>query len=206
VDALAGDLDSAAERGDRFLAGWERAGRPLARTLNVTAYAVAMVHGLLGDEDRRRQWSDITVALMDEPARLSSCATGWAPTFDALVALDQDRPDLAVKRLSADIDDPDVWRAWIPGMWRPWYAALWAEAAVLAEHPEAPDRLRRASAATRQNPVAATIVRRAADLHQGNPGVRTAYARRFADLGCTYQERRTSSLIPGTPARAARHV
>jgi len=205
VDALAGDLDGAAERGESFLAGWERAGRPLARTLNVTAYAVAMVHGLLGDEDRRRQWSEITVELMDDPARLSGCATGWAPTFDALVALDRDRPDLALQRLSADIDDPDVWRAWIPGMWRPWYAALWAEAAVLGVDPDAPDRLRRASAATSQNPVATTIVRRAVDLHAGNPGMLAAHARRFADLGCPYQERRTSVLLAGTPA-PARHV
>ena len=39
VDALAGDLEAAVARGDRFLAAWERAGRPISGTLNVTAYA-----------------------------------------------------------------------------------------------------------------------------------------------------------------------
>ena len=52
VDAMAGDLDRAAEQGERFLAAWERAGRPIAGTLNVTTYALAMVHALLGDEER----------------------------------------------------------------------------------------------------------------------------------------------------------
>ena len=50
VDAMSGHLEAATARGDRFLAAWERAGRPIARTLSITTYAMAMVHGLLGDE------------------------------------------------------------------------------------------------------------------------------------------------------------
>ena len=68
VDAVSGHLEAAVARGDRFLAAWERAGRPIARTLNTTTYAMAMVHGLLGDESGRRRWSDITSALIDDPA------------------------------------------------------------------------------------------------------------------------------------------
>ena len=109
VDAMSGHLEAAVARGDRFLAAWERAGRPIARTLCTTTYAMAMVHGLLGDESSRRRWSDITSALIGDPAFLRDCSTGWAPTFDALVFLHRDQPDLAVERLSADIDDPDIW-------------------------------------------------------------------------------------------------
>lgn len=195
VDAMAGRLEAAAARGERFLAAWERAGRPIARTLNTTTHAMAMVHGLLGDETRRRQWSKLTIALAGDPARLSGCVTGWAPTLDALVALDRDRPDLAVERLSADIDDPDVWRRWDAALWRPWYAALWTEAAVLANHPDTATRLRRSIAATHENPIARTIVHRANDLARGNNGALQEHTRTFAELGCVYQQRRTETLV-----------
>jgi predicted ATPase/DNA-binding CsgD family transcriptional regulator len=195
VDALAGDLAGAAARGERFVAAWDRAGRPLARTLNVTCYAVAMVHGLLGDDRRRAQWTDLTRTLSTDPARLKGCATGWAPTFDALVALDRGDPEAALQRLAADIDDQATWRIWNVSLWRPWYAALWVEAAVLAGAPGAEERLRRGVAATSENPVAATIVARAGDLVRGDVAALSARASMFADLGCRYQQRRTLGLV-----------
>jgi len=195
VDAMSGHLEAATARGDRFLAAWERAGRPIARTLNTTTYAMAMVHGLLGDESVRRQWSDITSALTDEPARLQGCATGWAPTLDALVLLHRDQPNRAVERLSADIDDPSIWEHWIAALWRPWYAALWAEAAVLTNHPDTDTRLQRSIAATKQNPIATTIVHRARDIADGNYEALNTHAETFGELGCVYQQRRTEELL-----------
>ncbi len=194
VDAMAGDFEAAVTRGDRFLAAWERAGRPISGTLNVTAYALAMVHGLLGDEAHRARWTDVTTALTFDPARLATCASGWAPTFDALLALDRDRPEAALARLSADIDDRTVWNRSVAGMWRPWYAALWAEAAVLCGQPDAPARLQRGAAAARENPIAAAVVARAADLLHGKRDALPAHARVFAGLGCDYQRRRTEAL------------
>ena len=69
VDALAGDFEAAVDGGNRFLAAWERAGRPISRNLNVTAYAMAMVHGLLGDEPQRARWIAVTHALVLDPRR-----------------------------------------------------------------------------------------------------------------------------------------
>lgn len=195
VDALAGDLLGAADRGERFLAAWDRAGRPLARTLNVTCYAVAMVHGLLGDGRRRAQWTALTRTLSADLARLAGCATGWAPTFDALVALDRNEPEAARQRLAADVDDQVIWGSWNVGLWRPWYAALWVEAAVLAGAPDAAERLLRGAAATNQNPIAATIVARAGDLVRGDVAALAARASAFGDLGCRYQQQRTLRLV-----------
>jgi predicted ATPase/DNA-binding CsgD family transcriptional regulator len=206
VDALAGDFEAAVIGGDRFLAAWERAGRPISRTLNVTAYAMAMVHGLLGDESMRVRWIAVTHTLMDDPGRLATGATGWAPTFDALLALDRGRPDLASVRLCADIDDPAVWSTWRAGMWRPWYAALWAEAAVLSRHPEASARLKRAGAATRENAIATAVVERAADLHNGKLTALRAHARTFARLGCAYQWRRTETLLADHGVASAKRM
>ncbi|HSW26004.1 MAG TPA: hypothetical protein VLJ62_24800 [Burkholderiaceae bacterium] len=194
VDALAGDLEAAVARGERFLAAWERAGRPISGTLNVTAYALAMVHGLLGDEASRDRWIGITVALTPDSRRLATCASGWAPTFDGLVALDRDQPDAALERLSADIDDRSVWGTWLAGGWHTWYAALWVEAAVLAGHADAAARVERGAAATRENAIAAAIVERAADLLRGRHDALDVHAETFARLGCDYQRRRTEIL------------
>jgi predicted ATPase/DNA-binding CsgD family transcriptional regulator len=195
VDAMAGDFDAAVARGDRFLQSWERAGRPVSGTLNVTAYAMAMVHGLLGDEAKRELWIEVTKTLTFNPARLSTCETGWAPTFDALLALHRGQADAAWVRLSADIDDAAVWggSSW-PMAWRPWYAALWAEAAVLARRADAADRLQRAAVAASDNQIAAMIVKRARDLLHGRHKRLREHANAFARIGCDYQRRRTERL------------
>ena len=194
VDVIAGDLDSAVARGERFLAAWERAGRPVSGTLNVSAYAMALVHGLLGDEPSRRRWVEVARTLTIDPARLDSCITGWAPAFDGLLALDRGDPEGALTRMCADIDEPKTWGNQTSAMWRPWYAALWAEAGVLAEHPETEERIRRARPQTRENPIAATIVARAADLARGDRVAVAASAATFATLGCDYQRGRSEAL------------
>lgn len=194
VDAMAGDFDAALTRGERFRAAWERAARPVSSTLSVTAYAMAMVHGLLGDEAGRTLWIDITAALTPGN-RLSFFHTrSWAMTFDALLALDRGQADLALARLCYDLDHPTVWDNSLSGMWKPWYAALWAEAAVLTAHPDAATRIRRAAIATRENEIAATIVKRAADLRRGKRTALRSHAQAFARLGCDYQRRRTEAL------------
>ena len=63
VDALAGHFDDVVRGGERFRVGWERAGRPAAPDLARAAHAVAMVHGMLGDDERRAEWLRITVEL-----------------------------------------------------------------------------------------------------------------------------------------------
>ncbi len=164
----------------------------MASNLAPTTYAMAMVHGLLGDEDQRSQWLQITDTLVAHRPlqRPEGCISGWAPTLDALVSLDRDRPDLALERLAVDLDD-DLWRRWNTALWRPWYAALWAEAAVLGGHPDAEVRLQESRSAAQANPIAAAIVERAADLAAGQARDLSRHARSFAALHCPYQERRT---------------
>jgi len=63
VDALTGNLDDVVRNGKRFRVGWERAGRPAASDLAKAAYALAMVHGMLDDEEGRADWIHITIDL-----------------------------------------------------------------------------------------------------------------------------------------------
>jgi predicted ATPase/DNA-binding CsgD family transcriptional regulator len=194
VDALAGRFDDVLRAAERFRAGWERAGRPVASNLARTSYAVAMVHGLRREDERRAAWLRLTADLGGTPEQLNGYQLGWPAVFDALLALDRDDPAAAVRRLAADIDDPELCRSMGGGPWRPWYAALWAEAAVLDHHPDAAVRLRRSRTVTRDNPIASAIVERAAAIAGGDPDTLARLAVTFAHLGCLYQQARTGRL------------
>ena len=79
-------------------------------------------------------------------------------------------------------------------MYRPWYAAVWAEAAVLARRDDASDRVARARRATRDNPITAAMVERAAAIAAGDRPAVAELAATFAALGCPYQATRTTEL------------
>jgi predicted ATPase len=201
VDALAGHFDDLVRTGERFRTGWERAGRPVAPNLARTSYAVAMVHGLRGDDDRRAAWVRLTIDLGIGAEELDGHQRGWPPVLDSLLALDRDDPATAVRRLAADIDDPELCRTLGSGPWRPWYAALWAEAAVLDHHPEAADRIDRSRHVARDNPIATAIIERAAAIHDGDRDTLVRLTIAFAQLGCPYQQARTGKLAAGPLAR-----
>jgi hypothetical protein len=101
------------------------------------------------------------------------------------------------RRDLADLDDPQVWGFWNTGLWRPWYAALWAEAAVLANHPDAASRLERSRHAARDNPIATAIVERAAAVAAGDHDALERCASTFARLSCPYQQARTGTITAG---------
>jgi predicted ATPase/DNA-binding CsgD family transcriptional regulator len=191
VAALAGDWDEALILAERFCEGWERAGRPRAGVFTRGAYAVATVHGLRGDDDARAVWLDIVDALATPGLPLSEIHFG--EFFDALLLLHRGMPEQAMLEL---MTPPEQFRAWHNGMWRPWYAALWAEAAVVARHEDAAERIQRARLATRDNPIAAAIVDRAAALAGNRDGLMAAAAA-LAAAGCRYQWARTLVLIGG---------
>src|SRR4029453_3050971 len=158
VDALAGDFERVLADAEEFRQGWMRFGRPVTPNLAGGAYAVAMVHGLRDDAEARAEWLAITVDLGVDRIRGEGCAMAWAPSFDAIPALHQGHAGEAVARMTLH---PADLRTWDGGEWRPWYAALWAEAAVLAGHPEAAERLEGGPPLARAHPHAARQCARA---------------------------------------------
>jgi DNA-binding CsgD family transcriptional regulator len=203
VDALAGHFDDVVRTGERFRTGWERAGRPVARNLARGTYAVAMVHGMRGDDSRRAAWVRLTIDLGTDPEQLAGCLLGWPPVFDGLLALHRNDPARAMQRLAADIDDPEMFSAIASWEYRPWYAALCAEAAVLDRHPNAAGRIERSRHAARDNPIATAIVERAAAITTGDRDTLTRLAFTFARLGCPYQQARTARMAAGPPAQGS---
>jgi hypothetical protein len=192
VSLLDGDWDSALAAGARFREGWERAGRPRVPTLRRSAHAVATVHGLRGEADDRAAWLAIFDAL--EPLERPQHDKNPRAFFDALLMLHLDQPDEALRLLATS---PVELHGWYQGIWRPWYAALWVEAAVLADQPDAPERVRAVRPVIADNPVAAALVDRAAALGAGDRGGVLAAARALEAAGCRYQWARSLVLAGG---------
>jgi hypothetical protein len=192
VTALAGDWDETAAFGERFLEGWERAGRPRAGNLNRGPYAAAAACGLRGDDAGRASWMGVVDGLTRADKPIAEIHHG--EFFDALVLLHHGHPADAMSLLSAA---PEDFRDSHGGLWRPWYAAVWAEAAVLAGDADAAGRISRARRCSSDNPIALAIVDRSAALVSGDRNAMMAAAERLSAAGCRYQWARTLVLAGG---------
>ncbi|WP_433540000.1 ATP-binding protein [Streptosporangium sandarakinum] len=195
ADALTGDAGEVLAGSVRFLDAWERSGRGRSFSLGPAAASVAMIHGLRGDHDARRTW----LAIVDEAGAGPEHRRGYGAVFDATVLLHHGDADAALERVAPEPEQ--VWK-WVCWIWLHWYAALRAEAAVLAGHPDARDRIASARIVTAGNPVASAQVDRAEALLDGDLPRRLAVAAAFEAAGCRYQAARTLVLAGGEHAAA----
>jgi predicted ATPase len=184
ADALAGNAGDVLAGSPRFLDAWERSGRQRAPHLGMTAAAVAMIHGLRGDDDTRAEWLAIAAEFGTTPKRRA----GYGHIFDAIVLLHHGQARLALKRLVAEPDELGKGVTWI---WRHWYVALRAEAAVLAGHADVRGWLAPAQRMVAPNPVASAITDRANALLGNDRQRLLAAAAAFDAAGSRYQWART---------------
>ncbi|WP_433663853.1 ATP-binding protein [Nocardia sp. CA-128927] len=187
VHALLGDLDEVLTGSGRFVDSWELSGRPRVPSLAPAAGAVAMAHGLRGDDAARAEW----LAIADALGGTSDLQVAYRAVFDAIVLLDRGQPERALAELATEPDALDERTVWI---WRHWYVALRAEAAVLADHPDARGFVAAARTTVSGNPIAGSIVERAAALLDDDRGRLHALAAEFERADCTYQYARSLTL------------
>ena len=193
--ALAGDVEDTIADSHRFLDSWTHSGRPRVPSLGTTAAAVAMVHGLRGDDSARAEW----LAVVDELGVPAERKAGYGPTFDAIVLLHRGQASLALERLAAEPEQPAPSK-WISWIWLHWYVALRAEAAVLAADRHAGSQLAAASAVVAGNPIATAIVQRAEALLGQDRQQLLAAGAALDAAGCPYQAARTLILAGGAEA------
>ncbi|MCP9621168.1 LuxR C-terminal-related transcriptional regulator [Nocardia otitidiscaviarum] len=186
ADALAGNLDEVVTASGRFLDAWELAGRPRAPHLAIAAAAVALAHGLRGDDRARADWLGIVDAL-----GVTADQNAFSAIADAVLLLHHGRAEKALARLAAPPEELDVEFVWV---WRHWYTALRAEAATLANDPKSAEYRTAAGTVVAGNPVASAIVDRAIALHDGDLARLSAIAAAFEAAACPYQRDRTRSL------------
>jgi len=193
--ALTGAWDEVFPAAEQFRQGWRRAGRPRAPGRGMGPAAVAMVHGLRGEDDARAEWLAVLAAIRGVPDHLATQDTGYGETFDAIVLLHQDRPEQALRRLAAA---PGAAQScWYGQVFHQWHLALRAEAATLAERPDAADHIARAALSTAGNPIATALVRRAEGLLTGDHVAIVTTAAGFEAAHCHYQRARTLTLTAG---------
>jgi predicted ATPase/DNA-binding CsgD family transcriptional regulator len=199
VGLFSGDWGRTLELSERFRAGWERAGRPVAGNLRPAPYAVAVIHALRGDDTARQDWMRV-VTTLETPGRPLEVVR-FGSFLDALVLLHRGQVADAVRLLA---EPPEAFHQAYTGTWRAWYASAWAETAVLAGLPDTDDRLARAASLAVGNRIAEAVLRRAAGLQawlvQGSARGRDdvlAAARALQALGARYQWARTLVMLGG---------
>ncbi|MEV5753103.1 LuxR C-terminal-related transcriptional regulator [Actinoallomurus sp. NPDC052308] len=195
AEAFTGDVEEVLTGSVRFLDAWEQSGRLRSRSLGPAAASVAMIHGLRGDHDARAAW----LAIVDQAGPSADHRLGYGAVFDAMVLLHHGDAKAALERVAPEPDQ--VWK-WVCWVWLHWYAALRAEAAVLAGHPDARDRIGAARTMVAGNPVASAQVDRAEALLDGDLPRQLAAAAAFDAAGCRYQAARTLALAGGEHAAA----
>jgi hypothetical protein len=196
--ALAGDLATALLAGQRFLQDWTAAGRPAAAGRGLTPAAVALAHGLGGDHESRSRWLDILAQVRDVPVEEAGRGTGYGELFEALVQLDEGRPDAALAALRG-ADGAGL----LGVVFGAWIAAVQAEAGVLAGADDTEALLTNARERSRGNPVATALTERAAALLRGDPAALRPLADTLDAAGAGYQAERTRRLAAGDPSPRA---
>ncbi|WP_207916333.1 hypothetical protein [Micromonospora sp. KC723] len=192
ADALIGNVDEVLASSRRFLDAWERSGSRHAPHLAMAAAAVAMVHGLRGDDGARAEWLAIVDGLETAPEQKA----GYNRVFDAIVLLHHGLAERALAGLLAEPEEMDERVVWV---WRHWYLALRAEAAALTVNPEARHWIAAARAIVAGNPIAGAHLERAEALLDGDRD-RMLAAAAFRAAGCRYQWARTLALTDGDHA------
>ncbi|HMI25148.1 MAG TPA: hypothetical protein VK594_11740, partial [Streptosporangiaceae bacterium] len=188
--ALAGQGDRVLALGHQWRRGWEHAGRPVAVGRSLAPAAIAMVHGLRGDDNARAGWLAILAAVRgvaeDDAVRGSGCGE----VFEAIVLLDRGEAHAALDLLTTSTGGA----SWRTRLWHQWTATLRAEAAVLARIPDAAGLVAEAKSAAGRNPVATALARRAGALLRGDADGVLGTAAAFAHAGYPYQQARTLAL------------
>jgi len=193
--ALAGHWDRVLVLGDQFRRGWEQAGQPVAPGRALTPAAVAMVHGLRGDDSGRARWLAILAEIRGVGREQACHGCGYGEAFEAIVLLHRGQPDAAMDLLGAAEDGSRFWHS---VLWNQWIAALRAEAAVLTRDPGAARCLTRAKASADGNPIAAALTQRAEALLRADRTALLAAAAAFGHASYPYQRARTLILAGGS--------
>ena len=194
--ALAGQWDRTLTLGHQWHRGWEHAGRPVAVGRSLAPAAVAMVHGLRGDDAARVGWLGILAAVRGVAEHDAVRGSGFGEVFEAIVLLDRGEARAALDLLTTSTDGA----SWRTMLWHQWTAALRAEAAVLAQTPDAANLVAEAESAAARNPVAIALTRRAGALFRGDADGVLGTAGAFAQAGYPYQQSRTLALAAVPPS------
>jgi hypothetical protein len=182
--ALQGSFDEAIDQAIVMRGGWQRAGRPAAGWMGASFFAVALVHGLRGDDDAYQEWWDLASRI---------CGRGRGNLFGffvaSRVAFHRGSTDLSRSLASAD----DQAGATTYG---PYAQAMSVEVAIAAGAPDAAARLAEARNLVQQNDFAAAQLLRAAGRLHNDPAMLEEAVAHWEDIGARFERAYTLTLLP----------
>jgi predicted ATPase/DNA-binding CsgD family transcriptional regulator len=195
---LSGAFDAAIRRGRFTREVWEHAGAPPARWLGPQMYAVSLALALRGFGDEGREWAAFTLErIAGLQTRNVHFQVGGMVTFaDARLAVHEGRLADALTAVAAIPAEKDAWstvRHWYFDAY-PW--AMAAEAAVLADAPDADARLAAAEPVTTENRWAAACLARARGRRFGDEALLRESVAAWERIGARYERACTLLLLP----------
>ena len=201
---LLGQFDEAVDYGVRAREAWVDVGRPAARWLAPSMYALVLCHELRGDDEAASDWrSFASVELAGEQTRNVHFQIGGMVTFvEARLALHFGRWDDAARLIAhLPIEDDAWWKV------RHWYfdAYPWAVAAELAVAAGLSDAAARVAAArpvARENRWAAACLARAEARLTGDEADFEKALAAWEQLGARYERACTLALMRTRRAEA----
>jgi hypothetical protein len=170
---LQGRFDEALTQAALMWDAWLRAGRPPARWMGPAAYAAVLAHGLRGDDTGHDDWLARLGQITGTGAHrvAGTYLASFAAFSDARIALHQGRVGQAVAAVTDVPLGQEPWYGtphWYSA--RPYAWAIAAEVAVVAQVPNAAERLAAAAPAGEENYWAAACLARAAGRLNGDNG------------------------------------
>ena len=187
VLALTGRFDEAIEHGEELWDGWQRDGAPPMPWMSSAIATLAMVHGLRGDVGYSLWRSRALTVARCEDATQSPDLAACLAFVDARVAVEHDRSNARALVERAFETFPEPW-------WAAYARAAGAELAVVADLPDAAERIALAEPLAAENDWAAACLARA----RGRLGDRSALAdavERWERLGARFERDCTAALL-----------
>lgn len=195
--ALSGRFDEALDYAGAMWDGWQRAGRPAARWMAPAVHAAALVHGLRGDSGAgrlHREWRE-RAHRIGAPADSHGIAASFAAFAEVRVALHRGAIDDALGS-AVDLAAVPPWQRAAHQFYDAYSWAVAAECAVLADLPDAAERLAAAAPAGAENAWAAACLARAAGRLSGDTGALEVSLAGWERIGATFERACTLVLLP----------
>ena len=187
--ALTGRFDEAIQHADEMWNAWRRAGSPSADWMSTAVSAAALVHGLRG-HDHHDLWRSraLEIAGVDDATR-SPALRGFAAFVDARVALHLGRLHEAATLVEYTWTSPDPW-------YQGYARSAAAELAVVADLPDATQRLTDCAPAAAENDWAAACLARATGRLNADADTITEAIARWERIDARFERACTLLLLP----------
>ncbi len=183
---LTGEFEEALRHAPAVWDGWERAGSPTAGWLSPAVAAIALAHGLHGDEHGFRFWRARATQVAGRARNHASFAT----FVDARIAVHLARYGDAAALVDLVFTD------FPQGRYQTYARAAGAELAVAAGLPDAARRIAAAAEGNENDWAAACLARATGRLH-GDLAALEASVRGWERVGARFERACTLLLLPG---------